>query len=71
MCQREVLVIGDGTTISTWSYEQRRRSRGGAQQNRPFFNYIFSSKKSSLGMKPTTSRTIKQHSNSRATSVFG
>ena len=22
MCQREVLVIGDGTTISTWSYEQ-------------------------------------------------
>ena len=72
MCKREVLIIGDGTTISAWSY-QPREGLGGCTTNSPFFLGYFKklSYKPALGMKPATSRSIKQHSNSRATSAFG
>ena len=72
MCKREVLIIGDGTTTSTWSY-QPSEGLGGAQQIAHFSWAIFKkpSYEPALGMKPATSRSIKQHSNSRATSAFG
>ena len=40
MCKREVLIIGDGTTTSTWSY-QPSEGLGGAQQIAHFSWAIF------------------------------
>ena len=55
MCKREVLIIGDGTTISAWSY-QPREGLGGCTTNSPFFLGYFKklSYKPALGMKPAT-----------------